>query len=133
MEIKTMTKIVKLKKQVPPREDHEQIVFVTWLLKQGYKVSASANGGSRNLFEAMKLKRMGVSAGYPDVFLPLPTSKYHGFFIEMKRLKGGKVSEAQLEWLQYLRDKGYYAEVAHGAEEAKILFNDYLSTMLPAA
>lgn len=126
-----MTRIVKLQKVAT--EEHEQIVFVTWLLKQGYKPSASANGGKRNLFEAMKFKRMGVSAGYPDVFVPLPTPKYHGFFVEMKRIKGGKVSEAQLEWLQYLRDKGYFAEVAHGALEAKEMFNNYLLTMPPAA
>jgi hypothetical protein len=121
-----MSKIVKLKEAT---EEHEQTIFVVWLKKQGFWVSASANGGSRNLFEAMKLKRMGVSAGFPDIFVPLPTPKYHGFFCEMKRLKGGKVSEAQLEWLQYLRDKGYYAEVAQGADEAKELFKFYLSTM----
>jgi len=126
-----MTRIVKVK--AVPKEDHEQIAFVTWLKKKGFWVSASANGGSRNLFEAMKFKRMGVSAGYPDVFVPLPTTTFHGFFIEMKRSKGGKTSELQLKWLQYLRDNGYYAEVANGFEEAKNHFNFYLSTFPPAA
>lgn len=129
-----MTRIVKVKKakQAIPLEDYEQIVFVVWLQKQGFRPSASANGGSRNLYEAMKLKRMGVWAGWPDVFVPLPTTKYHGFFVEMKRIKGGKVLPQQLECLSYLRDNGYYAEVAHGAEDAKKHFNFYLST-IPAA
>lgn len=130
MEVQTMSKVVKLK---TPNEDYEQTVFVTWLKKQGYWLAASANGGKRNLFEAMKLKRMGVSAGFPDIFVPLATPKYHGFFLEMKRSKGGKVSEAQLNWLQYLRNNGYFAEVAHGADEAKSLFHLYLESMPPAA
>jgi len=130
-----MTRTVKKKTPVivVPREDYEQIVFVTWLKKQGYGVSASANGGSRHFLEAIKLKRMGVWAGWPDVFVPLGTPIFHGFFCEMKRIKGGKVSPAQVECLQYLRDKGYYAEVAHGAEHAKELFNFYLSTLPTAA
>jgi hypothetical protein len=132
MEQITMTGIVK-KKAALPKEDHEQITFVVWLKKQGYWVSASANGGSRNLFEAMKFKRMGVSKGYPDVFVPLPAGPYHGFFIEMKRQKGGKVSEEQREWLEYLRNQGYYAEVAKGCAEAKELFLHYLSFIPQAA
>src|SRR5215467_2664073 len=132
MEVLTMTRTVNVKKVIPT-EDQEQIKFVTWLKKQGFKVVASANGGSRNLFEAMKLKRMGVSSGFPDVFVPIATPKFHGFFVEMKRIKGGKVSETQIEWLSYLRDNGYYAEVAHGFEEAKEMFNFYLSTLPFAA
>lgn len=129
-----MTRIVKFKKKsTVATEDHEQIVFVTWLKKMGYKVAASANGGSRNLFEAMKLKRMGVSAGFPDVFVPMPTPQFNGFFVEMKRTKGGKVSVLQLDWIEYLRENGYFAEVAFGADEAKELFQFYLSTIPPAA
>ena len=123
-----MTRTVKVKETIST-EAHEQTVFVVWLKKQGYWVSASANGGSRNLFEAMKFKRMGVSAGFPDVFVPVPTPRYHGFFIEMKRSKGGKVSSEQVHWIQYLRDNGYYAEVANGAEDAKTHFKFYLSTI----
>lgn len=110
-----------------PTERHEQIQFVVWLRKQGFKVSASANGGSRNLLEAINLKAMGVSKGFPDVEVPLPSGYYHGFYIEMKRQKGGKISPEQLEWLSYLREKGYYAEVAHGFDEAREMFTHYLS------
>lgn len=129
-----MTRIVSLKK-VLPTEAQEQILFVTWLKKQGYRVSASANGGSRNLFEAMKFKKMGVSPGFPDVEvpLPLPGGPYHGFYIEMKRQKGGKVSPEQAEWLAYLKDKGYFAEVAYGFEHAKEMWNYYISLYKKAA
>ena len=99
---------------------------MTWLQAQGYWIAASANGGKRNLLEAMKLKRMGVSPGFPDIFVPLPKGKYHGFFIEMKRQKGGVISELQQNWLMYLRSQNYYAEVANGFDEAQQLFLDYL-------
>ncbi len=127
-----MARIAALKK-VLPKEAQEQILFVVWLRKQGFKVSASANGGSRNLLEAMKMKRMGVSPGFPDVEVPLPCGHFHGFYIEMKRQKGGKVSPEQAEWLEYLRSKGYYAEVAYGFDEAKTMWEFYFSHFKPAA
>ncbi len=108
-----------------PTERQEQIKFVVWLKNQGYRVSASANGGSRNLLEAINLKRMGVSKGFPDIEVPWPSGGLHGFYLEMKRQKGGKLSEEQAEWLTYLREKGYFAEVANGFEEAKELFLKY--------
>lgn len=124
-----MTRNVRAKKVNPnPTEAEEQILFVTWLMKQGYWLAASANGGKRNLYEAMKMKRMGVSAGFPDVFVPFPHGSYHGFFVELKRTSGGKVSDLQLEWIRYLRSQGYFAEVAYGFDEARDAFNRYLSS-----
>lgn len=127
----TSEKIISSSNELPiaklPTEQQEQIKFVVWLRKQGFRVSASANGGSRHLYEAMNLKRMGVSKGFPDIEVPLPSGQYHGFYLEMKRQKGGKVSREQREWLEYLKDNGYYAEVANGFEEAKEMFLHYLS------
>lgn len=122
-------------KTVPelPTERQEQIKFVVWLKKQGYRVSASANGGSRHYLEAVNLKAMGVSPGFPDIEVPLPSGSYHGFYIEMKRKKGGKISPEQREWINYLKGKGYYAEVANGFEEAKEMFNFYISCTPTAA
>jgi hypothetical protein len=106
-------------KKVCPTEDKEQILLAVWLTKKGIKFTASANGGKRNLLEALKFKRMGVSAGFPDIEIPLPIAPYHGLYIELKRQKGGKLSESQIEWLNYLNEKGYYAVVARGFDEAK--------------
>ena len=108
-------------------EEQEQITFVSWLKLMKIRVVASSNGGSRNLIEAVKLKKMGVSPGFPDIEIPLPSGNYHGLYIEMKRKKGGVISEKQLEWLNYLNEKGYYAAVANGFEEAKKIVLDYLS------
>ena len=122
---RTVTKI--------PTETQEQIKLATWLSKQGIKFTASANGGSRSYLEAAKLKRMGVSAGFPDIFIPIPSGPYHGLLIELKREIGGKVSDSQICWLQYLREKGYYAEVCKGFEEAKEVVLQYLSLTPKAA
>lgn len=131
--VKDKPQLVKPKADVIPTEAFEQIRFVAWLKKEGYWVCGSANGGYRNYFEAAKFKRMGVAAGFPDIFVPLPTPSYHGFLLEMKRQKGGKLSALQVEWLQYLREKGYFAEVAYGFDEAKELFLNYVNDYPRAA
>ena len=69
---------------------------------------------------------MGVKAGVPDLFLPVARGAYHGFFIEMKRETGGKVSPEQKEWHQRLIGQGYAVMVCHGCEEAVSALNDYL-------
>ena len=122
----------KPKNDVPP-ESYEQIRFVTWLKKQGYRVSGSANGGKRHILEAIKLRNMGVSPGYPDVEVPLPSGHYHGFYCELKRISGGKVSQEQKEWFNYLNEKGYYACIAYGFDEAKKAFEFYMSFTKQAA
>ncbi len=85
------------------------------------------------MLEAVKLKRMGISPGFPDIEIPLPIAPYHGLYIELKRVSGGKVSDVQKEWLEYLRSQGYYAEVAKGFEEAKAIVLNYLALQPPSA
>ncbi len=110
-------------------ERAEQIKFVAWLTAKGYRCNHSPNGGTRNVIEGAMFKRMGTSAGFPDIEVPLPSGPYHGFYVEMKPEKGGKLSLAQQEWLRYLREKGYWAEEAHGFLEAKEMFEHYLSLL----
>ena len=61
---------------------------------------------------------MGVKAGVPDLFYPVPAHGYHGLFIEMKADKG-RVSEQQKRWIKALETFGYRCVVAHGWEEAR--------------
>lgn len=116
-----------------PSEEKDQIALSTWLKMQGIRFTASANGGKRHLWEAMKFKRMGVSSGFPDIFVPIPSGGYHGLFIELKRKSGGKVSNVQIEWLAFLRGQGYFAEVCIGFEEAKKTVLSYLALTDKAA
>ena len=75
------------------------------------------NGGYRNRNEAVNLKRQGVKAGVPDLFLPVSRNKYHGLFIELKA-KDGKATKEQQEWITNLRVQSYAAEVCHEWREA---------------
>jgi hypothetical protein len=108
-------------------EEQNQIKFSTWLKEKGIWHTASANGGSRNPIEGAKLKRMGVSAGYPDITIPYVTKLYPGLYIEFKRDKKAPISEYQLAWLDFLTRQGYYATVCYSFEEAVEVFNFYFS------
>lgn len=84
------------------------------------------NGGSRNFYEAINLKRQGVKPGVPDMILPVPKGKYHGLFLELKRLGGRKPSEDQARWIEKLTEQGYKAVVAFGFDEAIETIKSYL-------
>ena len=84
------------------------------------------NGGSRNPIEAHNLKLQGVKAGVPDICLPIPKGIYSALYVELKRRKGGKVSEAQREWLDALNRAGCKAVVCNGFDEARQTILDYL-------
>lgn len=96
-------------------EDMEQAEFVQYMrqIHPEHRVFAIPNGGHRSKSTAAKLKVTGVTAGVPDLFIP----SLH-LFIEMKRVKGGRTSAEQLDWLRYLRSIGYHAHVCNGKDEA---------------
>lgn len=80
---------------------------------------AIPNGGERNVVVAKRMKDEGVRSGIPDLFLAHPTEKAHGLFIELKKPKGGRVSENQKKVIAKLNNQGYYAVVANGYEWAR--------------
>ncbi len=84
------------------------------------------NGGSRHRLEAIHLKQQGVRAGVPDLCLPVPRGGCHSLYIEMKRVKGGSVSQEQLGWLDALKAEGNMAVVCHGWVMASEVILRYL-------
>ena len=84
------------------------------------------NGGSRNKLEAVRLKRQGVKKGVPDICLPVPCGGYHGLYIELKRLQGGRTSDDQEDWVEGLQKRGYFAAVCKGWEAAAEVIKKYL-------
>lgn len=71
-------------------------------------------------------RQMGVKAGVPDLFYPVPARGYHGMFIEMKT-KAGRISKSQAKWIKALETVGYKCVVAHGWEEARDALIDYMN------
>ena len=71
------------------------------------------NGGKRDKATAAVLKRQGVKAGVPDIMLPAARAGYHGLYIELKAGEN-TTTKKQKEWLEYLRQQGYYTAVCYG-------------------
>lgn len=114
------------------RESEEQRALFEWAAWSMGKWPELAmlfhipNGGKRGKAEAGRLKAEGVSAGVPDLCLPVPRGGYHGLYIELKRIKGGEVSKSQKEWLALLNRQGYFAMVCFGWQEAARTITKYL-------
>lgn len=111
-----------------PLERDEQLEFIHYINShyKGVYVNHSANEGSRKPHYVEFLKQMGMRPGHPDIEIMVPNEKYHGLFIEMKRQKGGAVSEAQKKCIAELNANGYRAVVCRGAAEAKKELDEYM-------
>lgn len=68
------------------------------------------NGGSRNIKEAAKFKRMGVMAGVSDIIILTPSEGHNGAVLELKTTKG-RVSKAQKEFMDKAEKNGYYTDI----------------------
>lgn len=119
-------------KRLLPSEGEEQARLFSWAQMHSVEYPELAllfhipNGGKRGKAEAARFKAEGVKAGVPDLFLPVARGGYHGLFIELKRLDGGTVSQAQRAWVKRLTDENYCAFVARGWEEAARTIRTYL-------
>ena len=117
-------------------EDNEQICLMEWATAQSGKFPELSlifhipNGGKRNAREAARFKRMGVKAGVPDLFLPVPRGGCHGLFIELKAPRG-KLSDYQRGWIKSLKASGYAVSVCYGYDEARQDILHYLALEKP--
>jgi hypothetical protein len=102
-------------------EHEEQRELVRWFRQThvGTVIFSIPNGGARSLATAARLKAEGVVKGVPDLFVPA-----WELWIEMKRVKGGAVSQEQEAMHVYLRGVGYRVLVAKGFEDAKQQIED---------
>lgn len=76
----------------------------------GVRILAIPNGGWRHPATAKRLRAEGVRPGVPDLFIPS-----WNVWVEIKRAKGGRVSQAQADWHEYLASIGHAVIVARGA------------------
>ncbi len=101
-----------------PGESYEQRRLVAWLRHNGLDAddfTAIPLGGKRDKKTAAIMVLEGANEGAPDVlFYTMPP-----IGVELKRLKGGKVSPAQAKVHAKLKARGWDVIVAYGCEEAK--------------
>jgi hypothetical protein len=102
------------------QEDNLQMACVRWFDYQYPKyrilLHHSPNGGKRDAREAGRFKAMGVRPGFPDLFLAVPSSGYHGLFIELKAGKNNQ-TDTQIEFETRLKEHGYSYCVVRSVEE----------------
>ena len=115
-----------------PTEHQEQCALFEWAAWMESRwpelrlLHAIPNGGKRDIRTAAMLKAEGVKPGVPDICLPVPRGGKHGLYIELKRRKGGAVSEAQQAWIRALCGQGYACTVCHGWDAARDEIMGYL-------
>jgi len=112
-----------LMQDIIPTEHEEQRIFVQWFRRKysPVRIFAIPNGGFRSRATAGRLKAEGVMRGIPDLFVP-----EWNLWIEMKRVKGGRLSPDQVNWKHYLEEIGNTVFVAYGAENAMELVDDFV-------
>lgn len=107
-----------------------QIMFINrlvWMMPEyADLVFAIPNGGKRDAKTAMILKNMGVRPGVPDVMIAVPRKKYHGLFVELKKV-GGRTSGDQERVISALRTQGFMVVVCEGLEAAWEAVMEYLA------
>lgn len=92
-------------------EEKLQIECVRWFERAhseySFLLHHSPNEGKRGWFERIKLAKMGMRKGFPDLVLFLPRHGFSGLAIELKTASG-RLSEHQTKMLHYLRRFGCF-------------------------
>lgn len=116
-------------------EYQEQCLIFEWAEAASSKypelkyMFATLNGVRLPIGLAKKAKKQGNKRGVPDIILPVPTKNHKGLFIELK-VGSGRASKEQIEYIKFLSDRGYFADVRFGAKEAIDLIVDYLEGLI---
>ena len=112
-------------KMPPPLEWQEQVAVIQYCQLNHILCNHTPNEGKRSLAEGKKLKEMGLSPGFPDISILEPRGKYHGMYIEMKRV-GNVPTDDQIKWLMELKARGYATALCYSATEAIAKIDKYM-------
>lgn len=127
-----------------PLEAEEQEKFFEWveLAKNRHTeletIYSSANGevrprkynkktGSWYCPSGKRLKKQGARRGIPDVHLPVSRGGFASLFLELKRVRGGRLSTDQVVVIRDLRKHGNKVVVCKGCDAAIAATMQYLS------
>lgn len=90
---------------------------------------ASAGGMRTSMKQAIKMKMTGYRKGFPDMFIYKANDSFNGLAMEVKK-KGGVVSPHQKEWLNRLKEGGYYSCVVYNLDDAIQIIDSYISSTI---
>lgn len=127
--------------QLPPPTEHQECVtFIDWTQRNFYK--------GRPLFDRIahipnerdvhrskksagihiaKLKEEGVKPGFFDYVVLAPLEPFGGLYLEAKRIRLSKTSDAQKTWLNDYIEFGYAAHICKGADELIARTQEYFN------
>ena len=116
-----------------PTEAQEQAALMEWAHLSATRLPGVEllfhipNGELRDKATAVRLKAQGVSAGVPDLCLPVARGGYHGLWLELKRADhSNHPSALQHAWMARLECEGYRVHVCYGAAAAIDAIEKYL-------
>jgi hypothetical protein len=115
-------------------EELMQVSLYEWAAYQPppvQKLHHVPNGGARDPRTGLKLLAMGTSAGVLDNHLPVARRGFRALWIELKRPKGGSLSPAQRQWIEWLEEEGDKCVVCKRWEEAADWISWYLGRPMP--
>ncbi len=125
---------------MPTPEQKTQLAICEWLSRQHPDVAQHVvkidNEGKRTIGGHILAKRMGLHKGASDLFIAWPTNDYHGLWLELKSdiWKGayGKKAklhlEEQMNFIEKMNVRGYYAKLVVGVDQAIDAIKGYLKT-----
>lgn len=89
----------------------------------------SPNEGKRSIVEGAHLKASGMRTGFPDLVLLVPSGEWAWLAMEFKG-KGGRLTEAQKRYAEYLPKHGVLHRVIWTFEEFVNLIGKYMAERL---
>lgn len=115
-----------------PKEHDEQCFIFEWR-KYAIKrwpelrlLHGTLNGVRVPIGLARKMKAAGMTRGLSDILLFVARGGFHGFLAELKREKGGQLSDDQIDFQVLAREQGYYAVTCKGAKACIAELEQYL-------
>ncbi len=116
-------------KTIQPTEQQEQTCVVNWFRMQyPQELIFNIPNGVYIKSHSVRgmMKKSGLTSGVPDLCVAVANRHYNGLYIEMKRRKGGVVSQEQKDIIEHLNTRGYKAVVCKGADEAIKVITQYM-------
>lgn len=104
-----------------PSEDEEEHLLAEYCdLKKWKHCHFSNEMWTSSWKQKHKMKYLGVASGLPDhlVIVKRKDGVTVPAYIEMKKAKGGTISDSQFEWIETLLVAKQYATVCAGGDEA---------------
>ena len=123
-------------KAVVPTEHQEQSAVIGWWRSAHsqynlpeFALFAIPNGGARDVITGARLKAEGVRKGVVDLCLPVQSHGFHGWWGELKRRNASPsdIKQEQREFIAYLKDAGYTADVHFSADSVIASIKEYLA------